>query len=77
MSIAGYKCNYCSHFNQAKEVVDLHEQTCKLNPSTRHCLTCDHLEQGIYPGDSDRCVKGLESWDCKGNCPQWQEEIRL
>jgi hypothetical protein len=36
-----WKCDHCCETNLDKDKIELHETKCILNPSNRHCYTCD------------------------------------
>lgn len=76
MSIPGYKCDFCSHFNIDHSKVKLHETSCSFNPDNKHCYTCENRIDGVYLEEGDTCSLGLSTWDCEGDCPKWIKEVR-
>lgn len=75
-----WKCSYCRITEEIKEDMSKHEATCFFNPTHRGCYTCAHYDcipSRIF-GDVIVCDKKLEmyEYDCKGNCPKWQEELK-
>ncbi len=79
--IEGFKCEFCTEFHKDKEVTELHELSCYLNPKSRNCYTCKH---NYY---SDRCncdyclipeISDTEFEEFKelGNCPHYKQSTK-
>lgn len=56
-----YECSYCDQETTDSE----HEKNCELNPSYRHCRTCEYLEWVKPYRDRDGDMRGEYYWCAK------------
>ena len=38
----GWRCDYCTTFNENEEEIKGHEESCDFNPVNKTCYTCRH-----------------------------------
>lgn len=48
-----YICDYCGQEHEDKSWMELHEDTCALNPKNQPCSTCANMLIGVG------CTKGI------------------
>ena len=87
--INAYHCDHCKKYSSSKGVITKHEKVCFHNPSTRSCVTCEHIDWADNPFEDleTKCLAGIEI-GVKGkepftrpslhtNCANWEYSKEL